>query len=220
MENYYELVDFQMEGRDKVEIRDGRVYDLRSTIIKSNNPMITVPRRYNAPMSDQDLKRAKNLAKKKIGSGHDCFLKGIGVRFDVNFTQSVWQQFKRYNWFDFVSSCSTMHCVTKMDLNEQKCDCSHLAYMLDIYDTYSATIDYPATIEINGELVTVETKRDMFEEVVKTIPSGFRLWASMTTNYLQLKTIYSQRKNHKMSDARDFCKWIETLPMSELITGK
>ena len=39
----------------------------------------------------------------------------------------------------------------------------------------------------------------------------------MTTNYRQLKTIYRQRKNHALPEWKAFCKWIETLPWSELI---
>ena len=52
------------------------------------------------------------------------------------------------------------------------------------------------------------------------VPVGFRLTARMTTNYRQLKTIYQQRKNHRLPEWRDFCDWIERLPHSEFITGK
>ena len=50
-------------------------------------------------------------------------------------------------------------------------------------------------------------------------PCGFILTARITTNYLQLKTIYAQRKNHTLPEWRLFCKWIEQLPYSNLITG-
>ena len=43
--------------------------------------------------------------------------------------------------------------------------------------------------------------------------------ARLTTNYRSLKTIYSQRKNHRLPEWREFCEWIETLPYSEFITG-
>ena len=46
-------------------------------------------------------------------------------------------------------------------------------------------------------------------------PCGFRLTAGMTTNYRQLKTIYAQRKNHRLPEWREFCHWIERLPMAE-----
>jgi hypothetical protein len=47
---------------------------------------------------------------------------------------------------------------------------------------------------------------------------GFELWMGISTNYLQLKTIYNQRKHHKLEDWKIFCNWIESLPMNELIT--
>jgi hypothetical protein len=52
------------------------------------------------------------------------------------------------------------------------------------------------------------------------IPSGFELTARMTTNYRQLKTIYQQRRNHRLVDWQVFCDFIKDLPYSELITGK
>ena len=48
--------------------------------------------------------------------------------------------------------------------------------------------------------------------VLYNIPTGFRLTARMTTNYRQLKTIYYQRKKHRLPEWREFCEWIETLP--------
>jgi hypothetical protein len=50
-------------------------------------------------------------------------------------------------------------------------------------------------------------------------PTGLKLTAGITTNYRQLKTIYKQRKTHRLKEWRDFCNWIETLPFSDLITG-
>ena len=55
--------------------------------------------------------------------------------------------------------------------------------------------------------------------MIYNIPIGLKLTAGMTTNYQQLKTIYAQRKNHRLPEWRAFCRWIETLPNSEFITG-
>ena len=59
-----------------------------------------------------------------------------------------------------------------------------------------------------------------FCKVIYNIPTGFELTARMTTNYRQLKTIYAQRKNHRLPEWRKFCAWIKGLPHSELITGE
>ena len=59
---------------------------------------------------------------------------------------------------------------------------------------------------------------ESFLRLIYNIPSGFELTARMTTNYRQLKTMYIQRKDHRLPEWRAFCKWIETLPRSEFIT--
>lgn len=61
---------------------------------------------------------------------------------------------------------------------------------------------------------------EMYLEILMSNPCGFELTARMTTNYRQLKTIYYQRRQHKLPDWREFCAWIETLPMfKELCLG-
>jgi len=65
-----------------------------------------------------------------------------------------------------------------------------------------------------------EGAKHLYLRVLYSVPSGLRLTAGITTNYLQLKTIYHQRKDHRLPEWREFCKWIEALPFSGLITGK
>ena len=78
-------------------------------------------------------------------------------------------------------------------------------------DQLNIWIDY----YINSEVCI---KKQMFESVMTNLPSGYIKWMGISTNYLQLKTIYKQRKTHKLQEWKDFCAWIETLPMSQLIT--
>lgn len=49
-------------------------------------------------------------------------------------------------------------------------------------------------------------------KVLYNVPSGLMLTARITTNYQQLKTIYYQRKDHRLPEWRIFCNWITTLP--------
>lgn len=65
---------------------------------------------------------------------------------------------------------------------------------------------------------TEEEKKEKYLKVLYSNPCGMKLTAGMTTNYRQLKTIYKQRKNHKLPEWRIFCKQIEELPHSEWIT--
>ena len=74
--------------------------------------------------------------------------------------------------------------------------------------------------ELQKEYNENPTKENMYK-MLYTNPCGLKLTARMTTNYLQLKTIYHQRKNHRLQEWQDFCKWIETLPYAkELICGE
>ena len=64
-----------------------------------------------------------------------------------------------------------------------------------------------------------ELLKNKYLEILYSNPCGFKLTARMTTNYRQLKTIYGQRRQHRLPEWREFCKWIEQLPYAELICG-
>lgn len=64
-------------------------------------------------------------------------------------------------------------------------------------------------------------KSEMFEVIINNLPEGLELTRRITTNYLQLKTMYNQRKNHKMSTWRSMCGWMEEMPaFKELCLGR
>lgn len=156
----------------------------------------------------------KALAQSGRGEGHDQWLTGAIVQFDFTFSNKGWVEAERYHFFDFVSSQSTMHRITKFELDN--------AYN-EYVDEESIQImkrkvrEYNELVEANAP---EEDKMRKYLEVLYNNPAGFRLTARMTTNYRQLKTIYAQRKNHRLPEWREFCSWLETLPHSELITGK
>jgi hypothetical protein len=146
----------------------------------------------------------KALASCERGSGHDQFLTGIIVQFDLTFSLKAWTEAQRYHFLDFVSSQSTMHRITKFDV-EGQCN----AYVDEVIRNRLKEL----IAEYNADQTAENYLRVMYN-----IPTGFRLTARMTTNYRQLKTIYHQRKAHRLPEWREFCKWIESLPYAELIT--
>lgn len=148
----------------------------------------------------------KKLANSHIGSGHDNYLNGIIVQFDLTFSNKAWVELQRYHFMDFVSSQSTMHCISEMDLKD----------MCNEYVTLGSIMELQF---LKNKFLETRDKED-YLRLLYNIPSGFELTARMTTNYRQLKTIYSQRRNHRLPDWQMFCDWIETLPNSVLITGK
>ena len=178
------------------------VFGFPSSVKASKYPMSTDIDSLTHEITDTVV----GLAQAEKGSGHDQFLTGIIVQFDLTFSLKAWVEAERYHFLDFVSSQSTMHRITRMDIEEQ---CNE--YVL------------PETIDRLRGLIE-DYKEDptpsKYLRVLYNIPSGFRLTARMTTNYRQLKTIYSQRCNHRLPEWRSFCAWMETLPHSEFITGK
>ena len=132
------------------------------------------------------------------GTGHDQFLTGVIVQFDLTFTLKAWTEAERYHFLDFVSSQSTMHRITKFDIGKQ---CNEYVDEV-IINRLQELID-----EYNND-----STPENYLRVLYNIPTGFTLTARMTTNYRQLKTIYHQRKTHRLPEWREFCKWCETLP--------
>ena len=65
-----------------------------------------------------------------------------------------------------------------------------------------------------------ELKKKYWWQMIQLLPSSYNQTRNVMLNYEVLANIYRQRKNHKLDEWREFCKWIETLPYSELITVK
>ena len=64
----------------------------------------------------------------------------------------------------------------------------------------------------------IELLKEKYLEILYSNPCGFKLTAAMTTNYRQLKTIVSQRRNHRLPEWREFCRQVEEFPhFKELI---
>lgn len=184
------------------KIENVKVFGLEDSFRASKYPFATDINTVDGSMTD----RIKSLANCKMGTGHDVMMQGIIVQFDLTFSNKAWVELQRYHFIDFVSSQSTMHCISKMDI---KCMCND--YVSDVVI---------AEAERLKEIYLKTKDREDYLRLLYNIPSGFELTARMTTNYRQLKTIYKQRRNHRLPDWHIFCDFIEKLPHSELITGK
>ena len=206
---------FEIEGFLKVD--NARVYGLDESIVASGYPMqiYTVDLDLLEMLDEEiitkkDLKRVKHLGNAVPGSGHDCFLKGIIVQFDLQVPEYIWRQLDRYHFIDYISSQSKMHRITKINLDSV---CNRYVYdevkeiLKSIIDKYEAETD-------------TDKKKELFNKIIANTPSGLMLTARMTTNYLQLKSIINQRSNHKMQEWRYLCDWFKTLPMLEELVCK
>lgn len=183
-------------------VHNWKVFGLEDSVRASRYPMAVNVDDVAYGITD----RVRKLAQSEKGSGHDQFLTGIIVQFDLTFSIKAWVEAERYHFLDFVSSQSTMHRIERfeplMQCNEYVTP-STIQEMIRLLDAYKAD-------------PTPENRL----RLLYNIPTGFRLTARMTCNYRCLKTIYSQRKNHTLPEWRSLCEWIKNdLPHSDFITG-
>lgn len=183
------------------KIKSAVVYDLEESIAASKYPMQVEP----DPTAKNLTPTATKLAQSEAGAGHDNWLLGVRVAFDINFTAKALIEAERYHFFDVVSCNSTMHRITKFDLDKAYCRYTD-PYMIE-------------RMKVLVENYNSDPTPDNYLRVLYSNPAGFTYTMRITTNYRQLKTIYNQRKTHRLKEWVEFCDWIEHLPHSELIIG-
>ena len=179
------------------------VYGVTESVVASGYPMQVRVDKFDADVDTtySGVERMKKLGHTDIGTGHDNALLGIVVQFDVCFPVKVWTEFQRYHFADTVSSQSTMHRLAKMDLSvafDPSVDDRVIAIVQELQDAYN---EHPT--------------KENYLRLLMTCPTGLLLTARITTNYRQLKTIYAQRRNHRLPHWHVFCDWLETLPYAK-----
>ena len=204
-----------------LEFKNVKVYDLRESIISCRNAMrLSLPEYTDTEFNDSLVRAIKLVNANNNKQGVHChanFRTGIRVSFDMKYTQYITKQFQRYHWFDYVSSASLMHRITKMDFD----------HCCNKYVTEESKRQMKKLIEEYNSLV--KNKGDYIDDVIYTAwmkvisncPMGTELFVRVSTNYEQLATIYRQRKHHKLKeDYAAFIQMVESLPYAkELIIG-
>ena len=205
--------------KDYGNIANTKVYGLDESIVRAKYPMSVDTSILNSDITKGILA----LSNCEKGTGHDQWLTGVIVQFDLTYTVKAWTEAERYTWLDFISSQSTMHKITKFDLKKQ-CNKYVDPRIIDIVQDKIKEYNRLLKLEPQNEEARksiARQKEELYLEILYNIPSGFELTAGMTTNYRQLKTIYHQRKNHRLPEWREFCAWIETLPkFKEICLGE
>ena len=184
-----------------------KVYDLEESMRAAGYPMRT-------DLDEildftKDWSRAHRLTKaSRFNAAHAQFLTGIVVNFDLTFSNKAWIEAERYRFLNFVSSQSTMHCITKFGLRKQ-CNEYVDERIITIVQEY---IDLYNSLTAQDE-ETIEFKKNLYLKILYNLPSGFQLTARMTTNYRCLLNIYNQRHDHRLPEWREFCnQLLEELP--------
>lgn len=190
-----------------LQISNWSVYDLRESVIACRNAMRINP----APITDEEfnasMPRAITLANSPSGSGHSTFLSGIRVSFDIKYPNYISPELQRYHWIDIVSSSSKMHRLSSMDMDA----------CFNKYVTDESKEQMKRLVKKYNETKSYED----FMVMLSNCPQGIELFMRVSTNYLQLRTLYRQRKTHKLKeDYGELCAFIENLPYAkEFIIG-
>ena len=164
--------------------------------------MRTTPPEYTKDEFERSLPRAIKLAKTPSNFGEDNFLCGIRVAFDIKYPNYFTPELQRYHFLDIVSSSSKMHRLVQMDMDS----------CFNEYVTAQSKEQMKHLIHNYNE----EKSYENFMFVISNCPLGVELFMRCTTNYRALKTIYKQRKTHRLrADWGAFCKFIEELPYAK-----
>lgn len=203
-------------------VTNAYVYGLDEAIKASKYPMAVNADKCTSEITD----RTRSLGNVDMGTGHDNFLKGVIVQYDWKFTPKLSVEVERYHFIDFISSQSTMHRITRFNLDEayikyvdQRCinvikeKVANYNFVLENKDNlFVINESGVCNAHFETKLQVVEWLKEAYLEILYSNPCGMYLTARMTTNYQQLKTIYNQRRSHRLPEWQAFCDWIEILP--------
>ena len=168
--------------------------------------------------SDKSLIGTADLAlmKKLVSAGtdHSKFMRMINVTCDITAPLYWWKEFDTYKVGTVRNSCSTMHKITEKEFTLDDFSTEHLLLITE--NQLMGTID--ALNYFRNEYL--KTKRKSYWwQIIQLLPSSYNQRATVQLNYAVLRNMYHSRKNHKLDEWREFCRWIESLPYSELIVG-
>jgi hypothetical protein len=175
-------------------------------------------------VGENDLKLMTNLS--KAGDDHGKFLRMINVTLDITAPLYWWKEFDTYKVGTVCNSCSTMHKIHSKEFTLDDFSHEHLY----------GICDYPMLLKFNDSQLTFESSplgcleiivgqlnhfrerfldtKDKFFwwQMIQLLPSSYNQRRTVQLNYQVLKSMYHARKNHKLDEWREFCKWCETLP--------
>lgn len=161
-----------------------------------------------------DMELAKKLI--KAGPEHRKFLRMIHVQADVVAPRYWWQEASCYKWLSMNSS-STMHLITKRELT---IDDFSIDGSLDTKCLESVVNLLNFKIRACKNM-SEDKKKQTFRDIKQLLPESYNQLRTLDTNYEALLSIHHQRKNHRLSEWREFCQWVETLPyMAEFLEVK
>lgn len=156
-------------------------------------------------VGENDLKLMKNLS--KAGTDHSKFLRMINVTCDITSSLYWWKEADTYKVGTVANSCSTMHKIHAKEFELDDFSHEHLS-------TYNLMVLREIICALNrsrDEFILFKDKH-IWWQMIQLLPSSYNQKRTLQLNYQVLKNMYHARKNHKLDEWREFCKWCEELP--------
>ena len=182
-------------------------------------------------IGDNDHSLMQRLA--NAGTDHRKFMRMMPVYVRITAPLYWWKEFSTYKVGTVANSCSTMHKIQEKEFTWDDFSYEHLFRVRDCkFGEPVPTLALETTINalnycrerylaaLKTEEETGLPAKDIWWQMIQLLPSSYNQTRNVMMNYEVLANIYKSRKNHKLDEWREFCKWIEELPYSELIVGK
>ena len=170
---------------------------------------------------------------RNAGTDHRKFMRMIVVYADIVAPLYWWKEFDTYKVGTVANSCSTMHKIAEKEFTLEDFSCEHLTTQsieclkntISLLNMHRSLYISKTDKQVNQYTVMSDEcytkyKKDIWWQMIQLLPSSYNQKRTVMLNYEVLANIYKSRKNHKLDEWRDFCKWIEKAPLSELITGE
>ena len=151
----------------------------------------------------------------KAGPEHAKYRRMIVVYADVTAPLYWWKEYDTYKVGTVANSCSTMHKIADKKFTPDDFSTEHL-----VGKSFAALKNTIDVMNLEREHYLATKDKDCWWQMIQLLPQSYNQKRTIMLNYEVLANIYRQRKGHKLDEWRDFCKWIEQLPYSKLITDK
>ena len=169
-------------------------------------------------LGENDHSLMQRLA--NAGTDHRKFMRMMPVYARITAPLYCWKEFDTYKVGTVANSCSTMHKIMDKEFTLEDFSVERMSdYLLVGVEALVDTLNTLRDLYINYDKYDdPETpKQKIWDSVIQLLPSSYNQTRNVMMNYEVLANIYKSRKDHKLDEWREFCKWIESLPFHELM---
>lgn len=209
---------------DSLILHEGEYYDINGN--SGPVPELSEIEGYCIGNNDHSLMQRLSNA----GTEHRKYMRMMPVYVRITAPLYWWKEFDTYKVGTVANSCSTMHKIAEKEFTLEDFSMEHICIRqsMDVLKETIDTLNVFRDVYLNGGILRYENSnmkcfgkkdKEIWWQMIQLLPSSYNQTRNVMLNYEVLANIYRQRHGHKLDEWREVCKWIESLPYSELITG-